>query len=111
MVRAPEYRDVVLGVLAQLSMTQVVPGALGWCREIQLSGRPGTSRIYLVLRPATSKDRSEPPLIGIAPKELVVRHPLASDPSVELLLRSTDLPLIPRLREVAEAIRLELEAE
>lgn len=100
-----------LGVLEPLSLSELTPGSLGWRCDIRLSKAGETSRLYLVLSPQGTKARAESPLAGVNLKELSYRHAVGGDAGVELLLRSTASRELPRLRQIAEAIRLELEAE
>jgi hypothetical protein len=107
----PEYRSMSLGVLEPLSLRELTPGSLGWRCDIRLAKAGEVSRLYLVLSPQGTKAGAESPLAGVSGKEIVYRHAVEGDAGVELLLRSTASRDVPRLRQVAEAIRLELEAE
>jgi hypothetical protein len=109
LLQQPEYRDVTFGVLEPLSLTELAPGALGWRRDIRLAPPHGIARLYLVLRPGGTKTDS--PLAGVKAKDFPYRHAVEGNAGVELLLRSAATPDLPRLRDVAEAIRHELEAE
>ncbi|MFZ0892538.1 MAG: hypothetical protein WAN77_09090 [Thermoplasmata archaeon] len=105
----PEFRGVSLGILEPISMRELAPGALGWHCEIRLSATGTNSTLYLVLSPRGTKAESS--LTGVHPKEIAYRHALDGEVGVELLVRSSAARDLPRLRSVADAIRVELEAE
>jgi hypothetical protein len=98
-----------LGVLEPLSLSELAPGALGWRRDIRLAPADDTSTLYLVLSPQGPQPGSS--LAEVRTDEIAYRHAVEGETGVELLLRSRASRDLPRLRQVAEAIRRELEAE
>ncbi len=122
----PEFGELHLAPVRLLGLEQLIPGAVGWGRELTHRRdplRPGPSDggaqragwVYLIVRPAppSNRGRAEPgsPLRGTRWEELAFAAECKGIPNAIVAATSEDAEATPVVRKFAEGLLGELETE
>ena len=104
-----EWKGLSFSPVVPIPIADLVPGALGWRRDVRLPGETAPSTLSLVLHPKPG-GRSLP-LVGAQRESFAYVHDFKGDPPAALLAASPHPGAREKLKRLTTAIASELNAE